>query len=44
MTDQRWRRVEDLFHEALERQSEERSNLVRTACRGDEELRLETRF
>jgi eukaryotic-like serine/threonine-protein kinase len=34
----RWRQIEEIYHEALARQSDERSAFVREACKGDEEL------
>jgi serine/threonine protein kinase len=38
---ERWRRLEDICHDALERRVEDRSNFIAEACEGDEELRLE---
>jgi hypothetical protein len=37
----RWRRVEEICHEALERNPDARAELVRAACGGDESLRRE---
>src|SRR5712691_5949602 len=37
----RWKRIEQLYNEALERRPEERSSFLAQACRGDEELRRE---
>ena len=34
-----WRRVEELFHAALERAPEERSGFLDEACRNDADLR-----
>ena len=41
MGDDRWRRIEELCHDALEREPGERAGFVRVACDGDEALRLE---
>ena len=41
MTPERWRRVDELFHSALERDGAERAAFLREACRGDEALRRE---
>ena len=41
VTDERWRRIEEICHGALERYAEERDAFVRAACGGDESLRLE---
>ena len=41
MSDQRWRRIEEICHEALERSPDERARFVREACAGDEVLRVE---
>ncbi len=35
-----WSRIEGIFHSALERKRAERADYVRTACEGDEDLRL----
>jgi serine/threonine protein kinase len=35
-----WSRIEGIFHSALERKGAERADYVRTACEGDEDLRL----
>src|SRR5712691_8039691 len=37
----RWKRIEQLYNEALERRPEERSSFLAEACRGDEEMRRE---
>jgi serine/threonine protein kinase len=37
----RWRRIEDICHDALERLPDERAACVREACAGDESLRIE---
>ncbi len=39
MTDERWRRVENLFHTALERAPDERAAFLAAACADDPELR-----
>jgi hypothetical protein len=41
MTDDRWRRIEDICHDALERPPDERGAFVREACAGDAALRME---
>ena len=41
MTPERWRRVDELFHSALERDRAERADFLRGACAGDEGLRRE---
>jgi Tol biopolymer transport system component len=41
MSNQRWRRVEELYHAALERPPENRSPFLKEACGGDAELRRE---
>ena len=38
MRHEHWRRLEEIFHEALERLDDERARFVRAACGGDEEL------
>jgi serine/threonine-protein kinase len=38
-TDERWRRVEALYHAALQRPPGERSPFLRDACAGDEVMR-----
>jgi hypothetical protein len=38
---ERWRRVESLFHEALEKSAEERGSFLDAACSGDRALRQE---
>ena len=39
MDQERWRRVEELFHAALERQPEARQAFLDAACGGDTDLR-----
>src|ERR1700674_1750973 len=41
MDPERWRRIEELYHAALEREERERDGFLSDVCRGDEELRLE---
>jgi len=41
MTPERWRRVDELFHSALEREPAERAAFLHEACAGDEALRRE---
>ena len=41
MTPERWRRVDELFHSALEREGAERAAFLAEACAGDEALRGE---
>ena len=41
MDDNRWKRVEDLYHAALERVPEQRDAFLASACGGDVELRQE---
>jgi serine/threonine protein kinase len=41
MSDDRWKRVKELFHAALERAPEERAAFLDEACGGDAELRAE---
>src|SRR5215208_3551595 len=41
MTPERWRRVEELFHSALERDGAGRAAFLAEACAGDETLRSE---
>lgn len=41
MSTDRWREIERLFHEALERPAAERTAFLDAACAGDEELRRE---
>jgi hypothetical protein len=35
-----WSRIDGIFHAALERKGAERAGYLRTACEGDEDLRL----
>jgi WD40 repeat protein/serine/threonine protein kinase len=37
----RWRQIDDIFHEAVERQSADRSTYLKLACGGDEDLLAE---
>src|SRR5262245_44724035 len=41
MKSDRWRQIDQLLEEALERQPEERDEFLALACEGDESLRLE---
>jgi eukaryotic-like serine/threonine-protein kinase len=41
MTPDRWRKIEDLYHSALEREESERIAFLNEACAGDEALRRE---
>ena len=41
MKAKRWKRVDKLFHAALEREGFDRSAFLARACAGDEPLRLE---
>src|SRR5215204_1678997 len=41
MTPERWRRVDELFHAALERDGAERADFLAEACAGDDALRRE---
>jgi len=41
MPDENWKRVKDLFYEALHRASDERSAFLAQACESDAELRIE---
>lgn len=41
MTPERWQRIEELYHLALERPAEERANWLVEACAGDDALRRE---
>src|SRR5215211_2676778 len=41
MSPERWRRVDELFHSALERDGAERAAFLAKACAGDEALRGE---
>src|SRR5438552_2378602 len=38
MKSERWRKVEDLYHSALERESSQRTAFLEQACAGDEGL------
>jgi hypothetical protein len=41
MTDPRWQRAKQVFHEALEQSGSERSRFVAAACGEDRELRAQ---
>jgi Tol biopolymer transport system component len=41
MSDQRWRRIEEICHDALERQPAARGAFLREACVGDDAMRAE---
>src|SRR5215510_3417784 len=41
MTPERWQRIEQLYHSALERDASERAAFLVTACAGDDALRGE---
>jgi len=41
MMNERWQRVDELYHLALERQGSERAAFLETACKGDDALRRE---
>ena len=41
MSDERWRRIEEICHDALERLPDDRAAFVRDACAGDAALRVE---
>ena len=41
MSDERWRRIQDIFHDALARPPADRAVFVREACAGDDVLRGE---
>jgi tetratricopeptide (TPR) repeat protein/tRNA A-37 threonylcarbamoyl transferase component Bud32 len=41
MTNERWQRVDELYHAALEREGTERAAFLETACKGDDALRRE---
>jgi hypothetical protein len=41
MTPERWRRVQDLCRQALDRTADERDSFLRKTCRGDDDLRRE---
>jgi hypothetical protein len=41
MTPERWKKIEQLCHAALEREVSQRGAFLAQACRGDEELRRE---
>ena len=36
---ERWRRIEEIFHQVLESEPSARSDLLHDICRGDDELR-----
>jgi hypothetical protein len=41
MMSDRWRRIEELYHSAVEREGEERTAFLNEVCAGDEVLRRE---
>ena len=41
MPSERWQRIDQLFHSALERSEGERTALLAQACAGDDQLRRE---
>ncbi len=41
MSDDRWRRIEDICHDALERTPDDRAAFLREACAGNDVLRAE---
>ena len=41
MTPERWRRIEQIYHSALERSAEERAAYLTAECAGDQELQRE---
>jgi hypothetical protein len=41
MKPERWKRIEELYHEALDRQGSERKRFIDEETAGDEELRRE---
>jgi eukaryotic-like serine/threonine-protein kinase len=41
MRPERWRKVEELYHAALERKANQRAVFLREACQGDDELKSE---
>jgi serine/threonine protein kinase/tetratricopeptide (TPR) repeat protein len=43
MTSRRWRLIEDIFHEAMEKNPEDRLDYLEEACRGDAELSREVK-
>ena len=43
MTPERWKRIEELYHSALARESGERAAYLAEACAGDEDLRREVK-
>ena len=43
MTSRRWRLIEDIFHEAMEKNPEDRLDYLEQACRGDAELSREVK-
>ena len=38
MKPERWRKIEELYHSALERESSQRAAFLKEACAGDEGL------
>ena len=41
MTPERWRQIEEIFHEALELDTAARDEFLRASANGDDELRVE---
>lgn len=41
MTPERWQRIEELYHSALEQPPDERADWLAKTCAGDESLRRE---
>jgi serine/threonine protein kinase len=41
MNDERWRRIEEICHDALERPGHERAEFIHNACAGDDSVRVE---
>ena len=41
MTPERWQKVEQIYHSALEREPVQRATFLNEACAGDESLRRE---
>jgi hypothetical protein len=41
MKSERWQKIEEIYHAALEREESQRANFVKEACGGDESLRRE---
>ncbi len=41
MKPERWQKIDEIFHAALQYKPDERKAFIEEACRGDEELRRE---